>query len=374
MHCPHIRQGLRINHDGNMVPCCVFTDKSDSYVQSEGFSHYQNSDWLKAIEDQLASGKWPKGCSSCAMVEANGSKSQRMNPPVGFNVEIVLGNVCNSDCGMCGPDRSSMIASRLKRHPHPHGLIDHETDRFLIPTGPVERFELDKMDGVSEILIAADSIKLIGGEPFLIKELWKTLDILSDKNPNVKLEIMTNASLFDEMQLEILRRFTNLHLYFSADAAEDHYEWIRHGLDWQQFKRNLDILRKLAKYSVITATVSALNVTALRSLGQYAYDIGMFIQFWPISNPKLLNLENVSSRIIADELKAWEAVETDSKKNEIFKKMLMNHLKTVLPKCPDDNDPRLIKYINYLNPLRKHKLDAKDLVMSKKTIGTIPFR
>lgn len=374
MHCPHIRQGLRINHDGNLVPCCVFTEKSDSYVQSEGLVHYQNSDWLKDIEDQLANGKWPKGCRSCAMVESNGGKSQRMNPPVGFNVEIVLGNVCNSDCGMCGPDRSSMIASRLKHNPHPPGLIDHEADRFLIPTGPVEKFELDTIDGVGEILTAADSIKLIGGEPFLIKELWKILDMLSYKNPDVKLEIVTNASIFDKKQLTILSRFNNLHLYISADASEDHYEWIRHGLNWQVFRRNLQILRPLAKYSVITATVSALNVTALRALGQYAYDIGMFLQFWPISNPKLLTLENVSSRIIANELKAWEAVKTDSKRNEVCKKMLMNHLKTVLPKCPVDNDPRLINYINYLNPLRKHELDAQDLVLSKKTIGTIPFR
>jgi len=349
-------------------------DKSDSYIQSVGFSYYQNSVWLRNVEDELAKGKWPKGCSSCAMVEANGGKSQRMNPPTGFSVEIILGNICNSDCAMCGPDRSSMIASRLKRHPHPQGLIDHETDRFLIPTGPVEKFELNELDGILEILITADSIKLIGGEPFLIKELWKTLDILSYKNSNVKLELITNASIFDTSQLEILRRFTNIHLYFSADAAEDHYEWIRHGLDWQAFKRNLDILRPLAKYSVISATVSALNVTALRDLGQYAYDIGMFLQFWPISNPKLLTLENVSSRIIADELKAWQAMKTDSKRNEICKKMLINHLKTVLPKCPADNDPRLINYINYLNPLRKHELGAKDLTLSKKTIGTIPFR
>lgn len=347
MYCPHIRNAIRVNQDGNLVPCCEFKGTSEFYVGD--WEAYKSSTFLGDIESSLQRDIWPSSCRVCMNKESLGTRSLRQTPTQGNSVEVAITNVCNSDCGMCGPDRSSRIASRLKAHPHPEGLLDPELDRFLQPTSPVEKFELEG-SGLTAILEDAARIKLIGGEPFLVKKIWKTLDEL--KNKDVILSIITNGSIIEPEHVEVLRKFKNVSMMMSAEATGAQYEYIRNGLNWKTFVGNIPRLISVAKYSMIVSTISALSITGVYSLAKFSYDSGIDLEFWPVEDPKVLGLQMVSKSIVQDQLLKLGSLRPSSKRNEILLSMFKRYLEEVSKTCPDSNDPRLVSYITYLNHAR----------------------
>lgn len=348
MHCPHIRNAIRVNQDGNLVPCCEYKGHSDFYVGD--WEDYKNSEFLKNLEFEFQRGVWPADCRSCMNKEDMNMRSLRQTPTQGFSVEVAITNVCNSDCGMCGPDRSSRIASRLKSNPHPEGLLDPKLDTFLLQSSPVDKFELDDTDGLVAMLENASRIKLIGGEPFLVKKIWKTLDSL--RNKDAVLSIITNGSTIEPEYLDILRKFKNVSMMMSADATGAQYEYIRNGLNWKTFVGNVPRLISVAKYSMIVSTISALSITGVYNLAKFCYDSGIDLEFWPVEDPKVLGLQMVSKSIIQDQLMRLGSLRPSSKRNEILLSMFRRYLEKVSKTCLDSNDPRLVSYITYLNQAR----------------------
>lgn len=346
MYCPHIRNAIRVNQDGNLVPCCEFKGTSEFYVGN--WEAYKTSEFLADLETSFQRGIWPSSCRPCMNKESLGTRSLRQTPTQGFSVEVAITNVCNSDCGMCGPDRSSRIASRLKAHPHPEGLLD-SMDGFLQATSPAEKYELES-NGLKDVLENAARIKLIGGEPFLVKKIWQTLDELENKD--VILSIITNASVVEPEYLDILKKFKNVSMMMSAESTGAQYEYIRNGLNWKTFVGNIPRLISVAKYSMIVSTISALSITGVYNLAKFCYESGIDLEFWPVEDPKILGLQMVSKSIVQDQLAKLGSLRPSSKRNEILLSMFKRYLEEVSKTCPDSNDPRLVSYITYLNHAR----------------------
>ena len=360
MQCPYIKNAVRINHDGNMVPCCSFKGESEYFVGTNTVDEYLESAWVNDLETTLETGQYPKGCWECMKQEQQGLKSIRQDNLSGFYVDIVVGNVCNSDCGMCGPERSSKIVSRLKHHPLPVGLVDPEDDRFLVYAGTDNTFKLNEMTGLSELLNRATHVKLIGGEPFLVKEIWATLESL---NKNVNLSIITNASTISDYQFDILKQFKNLSINVSTEGVGNHYEWVRYGLQWDVFSKNAIKLKTLTDKFALVSTVSALNITNVDMLARYGYENGLFVDFWPIHDPKILSLPMVSRQIISETIdKLQRLVPTNSYSIKALETFTA-YVSTLVTNAPHATDSRTKQYITYLNKTRGtgYYLDPENL-------------
>ena len=362
MQCSYIRDGLRVNHNGNMVPCCVFKGSSDFYVGQHTVEQYQSSTWLNEIEQTLEKDQWPEGCWACRASEEQKVISHRQAGTDGFTVELVIGNTCNSDCGMCGPGRSSKIAARLRQHPLPDGLLDLTDDRYLTWDGGPDRYELEKLPEIVQLLARANTVKLIGGEPLLIKEIWPVLDKLSTINPDVNLHFVTNASIYDASKFAILSKFKNLTTLLSTEGVGKHYEWLRHGLSWDAFSKNALLLDKISNQIGMNVTVGALNITGVVDIAAWGYANRIHVSFSPIVDPKILAIQGVASEIVKSQIPRLLSLQPHNKKSEILLTMLRRNLQAVAETCLSSNDPRLQSYVEYLNQHRKGSLDPKTLV------------
>ena len=89
------------------------------------------------------------------------------------------------------------------------------------------------------------SIGIGGGEPLLQKEIGSLLSQL--KNP-VSAYITTNLSveLENNQIFETIKNNKNINSVWSIsfDGIGDKFEYVRHGATWNQFRKNIDVLKK----------------------------------------------------------------------------------------------------------------------------------
>ena len=149
-------------------------------------------------------------------------------------IEIALDNICNLECRMCDSDSSSKLFKRDKflgiipatRYEKDTTILADERDKFLsdITAGitPSAKYETDisflnKLD-----LSQLDTVKILGGEPFVSPNLEPLIDLLFKYvNPkNLTIEFATNGSVFPSKSLiEKFSKLKELILWVSLDAT-----------------------------------------------------------------------------------------------------------------------------------------------------------
>ena len=114
-------------------------------------------------------------------------------------------------------------------------------------------------------------LNLLGGEPLLQPEFYRTLALLEKHPcPNLELEIVTNLKhptskiekLVDQLKAMALKRcFKRIDIVCSIDCWGESQEYIRYGIDLAQWEKNFEILlkNKWIKTSV-NLTLSVLSV------------------------------------------------------------------------------------------------------------------
>lgn len=121
-------------------------------------------------------------------------------------IEIALDNICNLECRMCDSESSSRLWKRDK----------------LIGVTPSKKYETD-ISFLSDLdLSQLDTVKILGGEPFMSPNLEPVLDLLFKQvNPEkLTLEFATNGSIFPSQSL--IKKFSKLKeliLWVSVDAT-----------------------------------------------------------------------------------------------------------------------------------------------------------
>jgi organic radical activating enzyme len=217
---------------------------------------------LSKVKTALDNGEQHRHCRFCWKQEEAGIMSWRQ---IGNqmtvdskNVELYLDNTCDQACVYCSPKYSSMWAQEIKHNPEVMPYInDEQWDKQK------EQYNhLPKILGYIEELgkVAKDSaplyINILGGEPLLTSAVKKDVisDIVeafykhADDNEHLGITIVTNCNTPDHIidkTIELLKqnkiRYKNLTLTVnvSVESLGSNAEFVRHGLDWNQFKKNL---------------------------------------------------------------------------------------------------------------------------------------
>ena len=363
--CQYIRNALRINYDGKLSPCCDFV--GDSGFAVEEYQQYIASNWLDDLEKDLSNDVWPEGCKICKNYETRNLKSLRNQKTDGYKVDIVIGNTCNSDCGMCGPARSSKIASRLLKQPHPEHLLDAVDDQYLISNRKETAYEMASHGDFGEIFSKATEVKFVGGEPFLTKSIFRMIDQIYEIKPDMKIHMVTNASSVNDEQIMSLARFKELFVCLSAEAAGDQYEYIRHGLDWNVFSSNAKRLRDISRYAYLSVDVSALNIATVDSILDFGYANNIDAMIYQVIDPAILGLKNVATAVIESQLDSLDRLNPHNNRSLVQLKMFKKSLIDLTRDRKDKHDQRLIRYLDYLNSTRdRYKLSIDDLIVNQK--------
>ena len=248
--CPLPFAGLYIEPGGD-VKCCSISKQTLGNIHSNTIEELINGETVKNIRRDMLDEKFPINCSDCYEKEKkfkNINLNQISNRLYHIGklgtapfklyesadnfelqqLDVRWRNTCNGACVYCGPTLSSKWASEL-----------NDTKRMT-------KDAMSKsIDYVYEHIDTVKTLYLCGGEPMMMKENVKLLELISKTNPELDIRINTNLSNLNNPVYEIIKTLPNIHWILSAEASGEKFEYIRYPLRWNPFINNLKIIQKL---------------------------------------------------------------------------------------------------------------------------------
>ena len=164
-------------------------------------------------------------------------------------VEIYFDNVCNMSCLYCWDGFSSKIQQenqRFGRFEKQGVVIDNRAKKVSNIELLTEKFWTWMYEHGKKI----KKLNVLGGEPFYQKQFETCLDFIEHHPlPNLDLTVVTNLMIADQkfqQQITRIRRLvekkhlSSLHITASIDCFGTEQEYVRYGLDLEQWRRNFE--------------------------------------------------------------------------------------------------------------------------------------
>ena len=235
-----------------------------------------NSDQMKSLRSDLLNGKDPSTCLSCRNEDQHGKVSGRQrqllksaisldnfektlcasphwdqfeysytnqgytnNLPI--DLQIDLGNTCNSSCIMCHPVYSSRLSTDYKKlhkiEPqifyNPEVIINWADDPAL-----VDKF-VNELGNIPKLKY----LHFLGGETLYLKSFYTICNKLIEKGiaKNISIGTTTNCTIYTPELEHIIKNFKHVHLGLSVEAIHPINDYVR----WpSQIDGVVDIIKK----------------------------------------------------------------------------------------------------------------------------------
>ena len=249
---------------------------------------------------QMQSGERPKGCEYCWKIEDMGTDkiSDRVDKTRIYTdkeldeayakpytqdvnlrtLEISFDRTCQLACSYCNPAFSSAWVRDIKQHGAYDGMASDGRNHFTHPHDSSQLFTIHDDNPYIEAFFkwwetdlhkTLTELRITGGEPLMSGYTWKLFDWFKDNRGQSKTRIAVNSNLaFDRDKIDRLLEAAEdveLDIYTSNEATYSHAEYIRDGLDYDQWLANVRYLldsKKLRGLHVM-CTVNALCLIRL---------------------------------------------------------------------------------------------------------------
>ena len=273
---------LRLDPAGRYLPCrwSSHQDITGYTVANTSLSEFMNSDIMQGIRAKMLDGDKLTMCSACHYEDANhkvsGRQRQLLKSAVNIDnfdktfcssphwplfedtytngwsskyypvdLQIDLGNTCNSSCIMCSPVYSSKLANEYL------SLSSIEPTLFKKHT-PFKNWANDPvlMDKFVTELVAIPNIKYIhflGGETLYLKSFYDICErlIAAGVAKDISIGTTTNCTVH-HIQLEnIIKNFKHVHLGLSVEAIHSVNDYIRYPSTVKSISSNIQKLLNL---------------------------------------------------------------------------------------------------------------------------------
>ena len=260
------------------------------------FKALHNTQFKKQQMQKMLDGERPAECEYCWKAEDSGHISDRVyksasgwampnlaqvlnlktediNPAY---LEVSFSNVCNFKCAYCSPDLSSPWYEEINQHgPYPTSNHYNNFEWFKqIGKMPIKHTDPNPYvdafwEWWPELYKSLHTLRLTGGEPLLSKDVWRMLDYIeSSPNKDLVFAINTNLCVGDAFIDKIIEKTNNIskntkefQFFTSGEAMGAAGEYIRYGLDYLQWKHNLE--KVLDNTNVIVAIMTTVNLTSV---------------------------------------------------------------------------------------------------------------
>ena len=268
--------------------CCASTEPAQTFTQyidtAKGSGEYTpmtleehwNSDNMKSIRARMLRGETLEECKVCDQSLLHTTTYRNyFNSLFGRHIDSAyenttddgattlktisfdyrFSNLCNFKCRMCG----SMLSSQWEAEERKHnmGAVDHnlwmQPDiKKKIQTFTKNVVEKEFADAVESKQI--EEVYWVGGEPLMYEEHWKYMKRMGDIGHSNDVHARYNSNLsrikFKGIDLfkDLLINFKSWQMCASIDGTGEIGEYIRTGLDWQQWKENFEYGLKFANH------------------------------------------------------------------------------------------------------------------------------
>ena len=232
-------------------------------------------------------------------------------------LQLSFGNFCNFKCRYCTPRFSTTwnedtpfmqeVYDQMKDDPNRIGatytqIVNTERQTYDIEENIVK--QLEQVD-LSELVY----VGVFGGEPFLSRHWQSFVELLEKKSDvsKIRLQINSNFSIFPKPHIvKVLCKFREVDLRASVEATGKLAEYIRSGLKWTVFEKNLDKWIDISKEHkkirpVVHMANNAFNINKIADFDEWITSKVMpsgakpfFVQF--VYTPEFLDLRKVLTK------------------------------------------------------------------------------
>ena len=322
-----------VNLGGEVQLCCTAEEHPHSYFRSDtgelinvadGFTDQQIGDTahIREIRKSMLQGAWPAACERCMITEQCGGSSRRCaenqhfrhhisrilettdehgNAPVHIcSRDYRLGNLCNLRCRMCHPRATKLMLEEWNQVSRRRLQLKGENARRVELMDWFQNQHL--WDEFAEHIHDLEHLHFAGGEPLIMPEVLKALEICVEMGAANKIELTFNTNIIriPKKHRDLWPQFKAVNLLCSVDAYGELNDYIRYPSKWTTITRNLDTIDRERDalnlgWVHISATVQIYNVFKLADLIDYSHQRFSFIRPMPnlvhLSIPDYFNIQ-----------------------------------------------------------------------------------
>jgi len=250
---------------------------------------------------QMQAGERPAGCEYCWKLEDAGASSDRIYKTIiyedqdldeAFNtsaeqdidlqtLEIAFDRTCQFACSYCNPAFSSTWVRDIRRNGGYTNLVSDGRNHFTHEHDHSQLYTINDVNPYVEAFFkwwetdlhkTLKELRITGGEPLMSGYTWRLIDWFKANRGKSTTRLAINSNLgFEREKLEKLLEACEgieLDIYTSNESRGRHAEYIRDGLDWNQWSSNLLYLLDGGKLRGlhVMCTVNALCLFSLDDL------------------------------------------------------------------------------------------------------------
>ena len=324
---------IRIDWAGNYLPCrwSNNVDVSSYNIENTSMVEYMNSSFMQDLRTRLLNGVPEKMCASCRYEDqhskVSGRQKQLLKSAVNldnfqktlcasphfddfnysFNnnglttrtpvdLQIDLGNTCNSACVICAPTFSSRLA-------HEYIKLQVINPELFTVNSPGANWTdapalVDKFVSELEDYPDIKYIHFLGGETLYLKSFYDICNrlIKSGYSKNVSIGTTTNCTVATPELEHIIREFKHVHLGLSVECFHPVNDYVRYPsrIDsvTENINRFIELRKQTGMHLALRITPNILTITHLDTIFRFMLDHNIAAESCNIlHSPSCLRLE-----------------------------------------------------------------------------------
>lgn len=260
-----------------------------------------NTDQKKADRRKMIAGERPAGCEYCWKIEDMGRDAvsdrvykskiypiqalhEAYHTPATEDVdlrtlEIAFDRTCQFACSYCNPAFSSTWVKDIKRNGPYNNLVSDGRNHFTHAHESSQLYRHGETNPYVEAFFAwwesdlhrtLQELRITGGEPLMSADTWKLIDWFKTNAGKSSTRLAINSNLGTDVDIDRLLASTQdieIDLYTSNEAVGTQAEYIRDGLVWTDWTRNVVRLLDSGQFRGIHV-MCTINALCLDSLDQ----------------------------------------------------------------------------------------------------------
>ncbi len=262
---------LHVSTNGDVNACCLVSEPFGN-INSNSIKEIWTGTEMNEFRTNLLNNIKDERCNCCYLKEASGGKSLRQDhnsnylpyflsitaiPSAPIYWDIRFSNVCNFRCRTCWHGSSSRWFDEAVK------LGETVSSKPIIrAVENLEKFYIEIEDSID----SAEEIYFAGGEPLVMDEHYKILEILEERKAfNKYLRYNTNFSKVNYKGINVFNvwsKFDKVSVGASLDAWGERGEFLRKEQKWDEVLSNREQMKKICPHVGfrVAVTVSVFNV------------------------------------------------------------------------------------------------------------------